>query len=127
MRLQALRPELGVSPGSSLVICHFRGHGKLILGMKPALGSRDWRQGQLGSREVGRSRVVSGHREVWVLETVQGEGRGARRVWMLGTGLPQRSLLYPPWLAYVRPHTLAGHLTHQGTVQKAPGVSGSGR
>lgn len=82
------KARAGDSPGYSLVICHFRGEGKLILGMKPALESRDWRQGQLGSGEVGRSRVVSSYREVWVLETVQGEGHGGRRVWTLGTGLP---------------------------------------
>lgn len=44
--------------------------------MKPALESRDWWQGQLDRGEVGRRRVVSRHREMWVLETVQGEGHG---------------------------------------------------
>ena len=56
--LQAPKPELGVAQGPPLGICHFKGGEKLILSMKPALESRDHRQGQLGSTEVRRSREV---------------------------------------------------------------------
>lgn len=54
----------------------------------PSLERRDWRQGQLGG----------GEKQVWVLETAQGEGHGGRKVWMLGPGLAQGSLLCLPWL-----------------------------